>query len=230
MVVVCSICDEEYSAERRPLLLACCKGAALCEECLGAHLRVSNRCPLLCPSRPAVRHFVRQCREASPPYDEFIKTLEARERQREEKIGPSAVKLGKAGLFENYVKSREIVGDADVALSLQMRYEEEVLEKRRFDEDKDLALARRLQEQEEEEKENLRKVLTKRPSDVNSIVVSKSIKNSKVRTLDSFFKPKPLQPNSQKSSLASSSSTSSSSSSGAAQKRQKVQVISLLDN
>lgn len=220
---------------RPPLLLACCKGAALCEECLETHLRVSNRCPLLCPSRPAVRHFVKQCREASPPYEEFIKSLETRA-QEEERTGPSAVELGEAGLFENYVKSREMKGDADVALSLQMRYEEEVQEKRKLDEDKDLALARRLQKQEEQEKENRRKRLTKRPSDVNSIVVGKSIqKESKVRTLETFFgKPKPLQTSSQKPSASSSSSSSSSASSssfGAAQKRQKVhEVIELLDS
>ena len=40
---------------RPPLLLACCKGSALCEECLETHLRVSNG--VLC-SAPAGRLFV----------------------------------------------------------------------------------------------------------------------------------------------------------------------------
>ena len=207
-MVNCSICDEPYGDDRQPLLLACCKGAALCEECLTAHLRVSNRCPLLCQTRPSVRHFVKQCLEATPPMEEFLKSLEAREKENEENSGPITVELGEAGLFNAYVESREIQGDAQIALQLQMKYEDEQRKIKEKNEDKDLSLARRLQEREHIEKENLRKRLTKRPSDINSMVVRKIIeKESKVRTLDEFFKPeargKPLSPNNMRTSSAS---------------------------
>ena len=233
MVVACSICDEPYGEDRRPLLLACCKGGPLCECCLQAHLRVSNRCPLLCETRPSVRHFVKQCLEATPPIEEFLKTLEKRE-TKDEQTGPSTVKLGEAGLFNVYVKSREIKGDAQVALKLQMEYEEEQRQKLKKDEDKDMALALKLQEQEQLEKENLKKRLTKRPSDVNSVVVSKNIeRESKVCTLDTFFKPKQRKPSlsSQRSPLRATGSTSSTSSSSfssnapsTAPKKQRVEV------
>jgi hypothetical protein len=241
-MVNCSICDEPYGEDRPPLLLACCKGCHLCEECLESHLKVSHKCPMLCSTRPSVRNFVSQCRKVTPAIDVFLKTLEERDSAKYDPR-PRAVQLGEAGLFDVYVNSREMDGDADVALQLQLRYEQEAEEEQarkiKRDEEGDLAFARHLQEREERETAALKKRLTKAPTDINGIVnapYSSSGSNGnkggvkkggtvllhsqrggssgKVRTLDSFFgKAPPAAKPSPPSSFSQSSSSSSSSSS-----------------
>ena len=163
-MVACSICDEEYGEDRPPLLLGCCQGMHLCEQCILQHMKMgTNKC-IICPARPSVRNYVAQCKSATPT--DFLEELKKKERvqlEEESRTKPKPVELGKAGLLDVFIKAGEKEGDAEVALQLQMTIEQEerdAVEKASY---RDLQMARRLQEMEEQERANLKKRLTKAP-------------------------------------------------------------------
>jgi hypothetical protein len=163
----CTICAEDYDdCERTPLLFACCKGGECCRECLVNHISIGSAKCIICSKRPT-RHFIRECENTTPTNFLDILIKKSKTDLESEPIRRT-IALGEGNLMAEYITSREVKGDAEIAHQLSRQLSDQEAKKREAVEKADAEFAARMQEEEEKARIAQKDRLTK-TADVSQI-------------------------------------------------------------